>query len=750
MALPNATYFDNIRHTLYSTHKAPLIITDPIGYENSNEEFTRTIQNIGVIANFSSDLKFVNDGLDYIQDIVLNHGINETILIKKEARDNSTDEWIELYTGTLDLMTYDVEDGTLSMKINSGGIDKVFKSRESEKVEIESTTSLDEVAIEDLVPKAIFTNGRELFLKTVFDVQPSDNSAYMLSKTKDSNKRGTTVCVPLNVSSKSHDNAHNTSTDIQIEDNSDERNARGTSEMMFFANSDKKRSLQISITISFTPRIMNYHQITWSRYYLRLATYRDGASFNFKKAVNLWYADNKITSYDKKNQNVTYSGVLDLEVGESLSLQFSQLMQANGRAGYSYLEIISENISADVTISESGQLSPPTLSKMILMHDLGERLSLLITGKKNVFKSNILGRKELGYRSDGAWAYIATYCGHWLRGFDRFPLPKPASNGTPEVVNKYKAYSTSFKDFSETLRAVFNIHVGFQSINGNDLVVAENFNYFFNQSIGLVLPIPLSKPKRYVAEDFIFSSVEIGYEKGDQIEGVQGLDEPNGKANWVSNITALKNPYVAISKYIAGVYAEEKQRQYQKSAYPTLDREFDTDIFMKDCKLEYGNIKERTWSDDFSAPPTGIFSPDTTKNLRLSPANNLRRHGVLLSAPLKHYQDKYLSFGSSTSNSGMVTRPKMSENEIAENGSVLNSKLGNRIFEPFYIEGEHAVSTEIAKFLRGSTKLNGVDTPNFYFKIQFTLENDSMIRYGWIMSVKPDGAGKWKIIEAAN
>ncbi|TDE53755.1 hypothetical protein [Flavobacterium sp. GT3P67] len=749
MALPNGSYFDNIRHTLYSVHKPPLVITDPIGYENSNEEFTRTIKNIGVVANFSSDLKFVNDGLDYIEDIIFNYGVNETITIKKEGKDPNTDEWIELYFGTLDIMVYENEDGVLSIRINSGGIDKIFKSRESESIEIESIKTLDEIAIPELVTKKITNEGREIFLKTIYNVLKTDNNAYLYNQTN-GQTRGCTVNVPLNIFSKSHDNAQSPYPNTTIGDNSHDRSAQGTNELMFFANSNTQRNLEINLDISFKVNVINYDDVHWSKYWLRIAIYKDGASYNYSRPIDIWYTDN-IRSFNGNIITKQLNYVLDLKQGESASLQFCQLM--DGKNGHSaHLEVKFEDIVINepkMTISESSS-SPGTETKMLLMHELGERLSLLITGKSGIFKSNVLGRKELGYRKDGDWAYISTYCGHWLRGFDRHPLPQPATETTPEIVNKYKAYTTSFKDYSETLKAIFNIHIGFQTINGIEQVVAEKFSYFFNQNIVLVLPFPLTKAKRYTAEDFIYSSVEAGYEKGGTVEDIQGLDEPNGKSNWVSNITALKNPYTAISKYIAGVYAEEKQRQYQKKDYPTLDRDLDKDIFIKDCKLSLGSIKERTWKDDLAVPPTGIFSPNTAKNLRLSPANNLRRHGVMLSAPLKQYQNKYLAFGSSTSNSGMVTQPTDIASQVGENGSVLNSNLGNRIFEPFYIEGEHIINTEISRLLRGHSRFNGIDIPNFYCKVQFTMNDDPKIRYGWIMSVKPDGAGKWKIIEASN
>lgn len=193
----NGAYFDNIRHTLYCKHKEPLIITDPIGYETSDEEFTRTFKNVGIISNFSANLKFVNDGAEFIEDIIFNFGLNEVITLKREARHPQNDEWTELYTSTLDLSTYSVEKGQLSVKINAGGLDKIFKSRESEKLEIEDTITIDGDTIPYLQTKRLETGGRQIFLKTDYETNEIDNSAILSDGTRDRNVRGSTTTVPL-------------------------------------------------------------------------------------------------------------------------------------------------------------------------------------------------------------------------------------------------------------------------------------------------------------------------------------------------------------------------------------------------------------------------------------------------------------------------------------------------------------------------------------------------------------------------
>lgn len=726
-------YFDHIRHVLSCQFSAPLIITDPIGYEESEEEFTRTFDNVGIVANFSADLKFIGTGKDYIQNVVKNHGLNEIITIKRQEKHPHTDEWMDMYESTLDLSTYKIENGECAVKINSGGFDKLFKSRETEKLEVEKTTSIDGDELPDLVTKNLLIEGRRIFLKTQYDVLESENETTLFNESDVGNKRGSTKPVPINKFSSSHDDAHSPIPDTEIGDNSDDRSAAGTTGLMFFVNtSNQIKTLTITLSISYKFDVLQYDDIDWARFWVRMAKYGGGTDYNYLSAINIF--DGYVNEIPEGNKNHNWFGIIPLAPGQSLSLQFSQLME--GDDGHdNHLEIECSNIEASLVIEEDS-FFPPTNTKCLLLHDLGERLTQLITGKQNKFKSDVLGRTELGYSQNGAWAFIGTYCGHWLRGFN------PGDD-------LYKPYTTTFKDFVNTIKSVFNLHVGFQSVNNEEAVVVEPITYFFNPNIVLRLPNPLKNVKEYAAEELIFSGITLGYEKGAEVEGIMGLDEPNGQSNWISNMTVIKNGYEKIAKYIAGVYMEEKQRRYQKSDFPSEDKEQDKDIFLKDLKLAGSVLKERKWQDDFVSPPTGIFSPETAKNLRLSPAHNLRRHGNMVGVAFKQYLDKYLRFGSSTGNSSMTTF--LAGETISENQDVLNGSLNNRLFEPFFIEGEHQIDFEVLTTLKGISTFNGVNVPNFYCKVEFTLEDDPQtLRYGYIMSVKPNGPGSWKFIEASN
>ena len=730
-------YYDRIRHTLYSQHSSPLVIIDPIGYEESEQEFTRTLDNVGIIANFSADLKFVGDGLEFIKNIVKNHGLNELLTLKREEKHPQTDEWVLMYSGTLDLSTFKIENGECAVKINAGGFDKIFKSRETEKLEIETETSIDGDELPPLQLKNLTLEGRRIFLKTQFDVLETENEAEMYRESNAENvERGGMVTVPINKFSSSHDEAHSQNPNTFLENNNIGQSGEsdGTAGMMFFTSLTQQRTLKIQLVISYKMHVV-YDDLDWANFWLRIAKYENGTDFNFKEAENIHFSTNPLQYH---NQTITsvHNTTITVEAGESLSLQFGMLMRTNGNAFRDHaLTINCSDIIAGLTIEEDSTFEP-TNTKTILLHDLGERLSQIITGEQGRFRSNVLGRTDLGYSQNGKWGYVGTYCGHWLRNFNLGD-------------DLYKKYTTTFKDYVNTLKSMFNLHVGFMVENGVEKVVIEPMTYFFNPNIVLRLPNPLKNVKEYVAEDLIFSGITMGYEKGAEVEGIIGLDEPNGQSNWATNMTVIKNSHEKTAKYIAGVYMEEKQRRFQKSLAPTEDKENDKDIFIKDLKLVSGQLRERKWQDDFISAPTGIFSPETAKNLRFSPAHNLRRHGNFISTAFKQYLDKYLKFGSSSGNSTMTTFSV--EESFSENQDVLNGDLANRLFEPFYIEGEHIVDFDVLTTLQGNSIFDGVQTPNFYCKVEFRLEDEpDQLRYGYIMSMKPNGAGSWKFIEASN
>ena len=232
MGLINPTYDDRVKYTLQHKEYGSKIITEPIGWRSDEKEYARHKKYHGIFAKFSNSLKFIDDGADFIKLIYDLDGINAELRLTRDEQHPHTDEWIRSYDGFLDLSTYSIQDKQVSVKFNSSGLEQLLKARESEKVEIERLNTIDGKVLSALQTKMVLLEGRRIFLESTYDIEDSNDSAY-LSNSTNGQTRGSTVCVPLHLVNKSHENAHSAIPNTAIGDSSHARDASGTTGLMF-------------------------------------------------------------------------------------------------------------------------------------------------------------------------------------------------------------------------------------------------------------------------------------------------------------------------------------------------------------------------------------------------------------------------------------------------------------------------------------------------------------------------------------
>ena len=171
--------------------------------------------------------------------------------------------------------------------------------------------------------------------------------------------------------------------------------------------------------------------------------------------------------------------------------------------------------------------------------------------------------------------------------------------------------------------------------------------------------------ERKVSEDYYFSSITIGSDKGGNYEEVMGLQETNTQANFTTIIEGVTNEYKKTAKYRWDPYGEEIIRRRNKITAPTTDQSGDLDIWAHDVKPSAtGVFQLKTWQDVLDAEPIGMFHPDSSYNFLWSPVQLLLKHGYKINAGLtKNPLDKII-FGSSTGKS-QVTIQSMGNNPHA-------------------------------------------------------------------------------------
>jgi len=755
----NPAYNDRVKYTLEYRPYGSEVIQDPENWDNDDKEIARNKEYHGIFTNFSNALNFVGNGADFILMVDKLYGVNAAIRLTKDTKNPQTDLWERAYEGYLDLSTLDKENGKVKCKFNAGGLEQLLKSRESEAVEIERLTTMDGSPMEPLRIDTVHLAGRQILLNSMFDVQETDNTANVYLSAGD-NSGGTdkaqSVGVPLNLYSKSHEEAQS------ILPQTTGGESQGTTGIMFFAVSAVPRTLHIKLNVSFTSNIYEKDDINHAFWGLFIGKYGGGTSYGLISRQTLFHSDNiggwgqlggqaYANPFTGANSNpprdwaVEWEGDIFINAGESLSLEFYGKANLGSTFHDGHFAVQALNIDASLKITENS-FYEASQSKFILAYELGNRLIEIMTGNKAALRSAFLGRRDLGYPQDGKGALNGFTHGFWVRGFDRLPA------STEEEINSFKQLTTSWKDFITSMQAVWNVGLGIERLGYLEKIVIEDMSYFYSPQVTIRLPNQVSKVKETVATEYYYSGLEFGYVKGGEYSEAMGLDEYNGKSTFTTIINRLKNTYSRLSVYRADSYGKEFARRKQKTNYPTEDTSYDNDIFIMDLKRNTGDpatpgaqfiFEERKWQDDFAQAPTGTYSPETATNLRLSPFNNLLRHGWVVAAGLTKYLSDFIRYGSSTANSALKTK-LIGGNEYAENGNIVNSELAPARYIPVYKEFTHQVDTELMQQIEGSTMVNGRKIPNTNGLIEFINEDNETER-GYLINLKPN-EGKFKLL----
>jgi hypothetical protein len=754
MSTINQGYNDIVRYILQNQHIGSVVVTEPVGWDSDDKEYSRDDKYHGVFVKMSNNLKFIENGYETLKFIYEIGGINEDIRLVKEEKHPKTDIWTRVYDGYLDMSTYVDENKTISIKFNSGGIEKLLKSRESEKVEIDRETTIDGKQIPPLDTKIIELEPRRIFLKSKLKADNTRNYTGHFSRAGDTGSYSSGI--PFDIVNKSHEELQDILYDSAIGSGDSGGPHNGMTGMMFFALSDKERVLKVKLDISFK-FALNILNESWGNYQINLTRYANGASYTAAERINIFHLPN---IHEMENANGrTFFKTIEIEItvgkNESLALESRlrfDLRNVNASQNTARIECMLTDVNGSLTVDEDSFFEKTT-TKIVLAHELADRLVAIATNRTDAFYSDFLGRTDIGYPIDGKASLTGAAHGFWVRGFDKLPIPRPAASGIPETVNLFKPFTTSFKDYIASMTAVWNVGVGIEKIGFRERVRVEDLSYFYNRNTTIRLTNQVQKVKRSVSVSKYYSSLEFGSIEGGNYEEAVGLDEYNGQSNFTTIINRLNNVYSQISTYRKDSYGLEFARRKPVSLNDTEDTAYDSSIWLLDLfRNPYGIFEQRLWfnkydrsKDDFEQSPTGVFSPETATNLRFSPFNCLLRHSLWFSGGLTKNVTDYVRYASSSANSQLKTK-LAGGNEYAENGNIINSELPRARYVPEIIEFEHEVSFEISQKLQGKTIVLGKEIQNVYGCVQFINENNE-IEKGFLMNLKPNGNGKWKLLK---
>ena len=360
--------------------------------------------------------------------------------------------------------------------------------------------------------------------------------------------------MPFQLVNQSHENAHS----VSIQSNGNEDN--GSTGMMFYAVSDRRRTLNISITMTFKLWV-HQEDIDWVWFYINLTKYGDGVNYRPISRTTFFGLSNKWEIFAANGSTFTagWNGQVTVDIGESLAIEAIEKSDLGG-PGHAELRIRMTDMVGELKVDENS-FHEKTETKAILAYELVDRLVTIATGKERVFYSDFLGRTDLGYPVDGKGSLTGCTHGFWVRNFDKFPIP---TEGPPKIENLFKPLTTSFKDCVSSLDAVWCAGIGIENVNNKEIVRLEELSYFYNKNVTIKLPNQVKNVKRSIAVDKYYSSIEVGYELGGTYEEACGLDEYNTKTTYTTVINRLNNVFQKLSKYRADSYGLEFARRKQK------------------------------------------------------------------------------------------------------------------------------------------------------------------------------------------
>lgn len=730
-------YSDRVRYFLSSRTFGTIQIQDPIGWDEDEKEFTRNKDEHGVFTTLSNSLRFTKKAKEFIELVYATEGINADLLLIKESKDSVTDYWEKVYEGYLDLSTREIDNNQLAVKFNTGGLQSILKNREGEEVEIDRSNTLSGSFISKLQIVDLHLKGRRIFLESTWRAAPMNYYKRLYIESKDGNTRNVTNTLPFDIFKKSQEQANSTYDGLDGNENA------GEVTMMLLFNVDRKRTFTVdTINISFNCYGLHNSSVDWGHVNLHLVKYKNGSNLQRDPSVYpLWkFEFNGKAELPNGHINVPNSNyTITLDQGESLGIEM--LLKADfdwsvGSLGATYRRDFFYKLNTgNIIITEDSEFQP-TICKAVKPFDLATRIVHILTGRKDAVKSDIL--------KSGKWKNLLVTHGFWIRGFSR-----ELDLSLPEDSRKFKPLTTSFKDFITSLAAVCNIGVGIEKIGAREYVVIEDLKYFYNRNTTIKLPFQVKNVKRSTDASLFYKSIELGYEKGGEYEEAMGLDEYNVRNSYTTCIHRVDNKYTKLSKYRADTYGIEFARRKPFAEYSTEDTNYDQDIFFIDCKDEpvktlvdgvmVDLYQTRLYNDDFNALPKGVFSPETAFNLRLSPVNTLLRHGWYISNGLIKYPVEKIRYISSKGNSNLITT-------YPETAEIENSKLDRPRFEPEIVEFNHICTVDILRVIEAQSNILGQKIRNPYGLVEFTNEEGSLEK-GFLLSLKPNGSGVWKILK---
>tara|TARA_R110000772_G_scaffold268362_2_gene395115 strand:- start:2556 stop:4628 length:2073 start_codon:yes stop_codon:yes gene_type:complete len=669
------------------------LATDPDGWKDDERQIVRDSKYYGLIYEFAGELSFSQDGYEIITQELSTYGHNANILLRRD-RLNYNDEWELDYIGALDVTTKKESDTTISFKLSDAGLTKTIKAQFNEKFELDRLDSVNGTTIPALSYDTITLTGRNLLI----DSKLQDDELKTITAVGDGINGFENYYIPALTKTFSGDRNINSVFPFPlkpIDTGSDFRPSLNSSHFILLQN-DIEKTIEVKTTLDLDI------ECNFSGYdaFIYLAVYDfDGTNYNFKSSINL-VAENEVPTTVLNINQVDLNNI-NIDVDDSLALiVYVKDIQQTGGSTFQY-SVTQRNVLVETSEDSNYE---QTICEGLSVYNAINRLTEIITDNP---LANSLGLTD-------EWKNLYITNGFKIRGFN-------------------ETITISLKEVMESIKSVLGYHYGIES----NLFRVDSFSTFFN--LDPLMTLQISDIEETYNDSLIFNSIQAGYKEGGDYEERQGLDEYNVRTVYNHGFQSTDKKLDLISDIRADSYAMEFARRQQFEDFPTEDTPYDKDNFFIDCKVD-GFLQPRLWQDDYSVLPTGVFSPETAQNLRLSPSSNLYRLSNTF-AQIADYRSGVTKFASTEGNSELATT-LIGGFDIKENEDIQNNTLEYPIIQPIEVSGVVKLTEAQFDFLKGTTngQMNAYRSIRYFYKGQEQL--------GFLQSYNNEGEGSIKLIKA--
>jgi hypothetical protein len=742
--MENIERINSVQYELYSQKFGTEVIQEPRGWNNDTESFTRDKDSRGITSKIDVDLEFFGNASTYITNVYNTLGLQEKVILTKyeKSKTSLSEDWTIKYIQELDLGNYKVisRTGNVTVSSREGGLFSDINNRKNDKYNLLNNLSADGVDLGGLETERFQPLGKKLFVESKMEGGYTGfringfvhQSIYSIA---DQTSRPVPLEISYNSSTKDLQNPFNSNISSNLTTphtlSYEVGEEMKIGDLFFFRAEQDGISLSLKLDLLYKITQIQIKNSSLQEFSVNLVkTEKVGEKDLIKNVTALMTFTDFTLNVDKVYNNPFYA---DLLKDESLALVFTFKSSYGGNLskGYVnfYLNVLKSVLFIQDTTTYEEVITESRCIKSLLFFD---RLVGKITGKTGLVKSSI-------FEEGGEYENIVLDNGLWARGF---PDSYTDSSDEEQKIQLISSFKEAFESFNYLEPLCWYTEI----VGSTEYIRIEKATYTQQNFIGIQLGSVDNIEYESSAVDY-FSKVEIGQKNSLEYEGLNGLDETNGKSEFSTFITNNEQSiYTANSDFRTDATGYELTRRVPFLLYPKEDTKRDDHIFMHDAKvLESGVITHKVWQDRFDTKPIGIYDADSSWNLWLSPINRLYYgHSYSVQRGLYHYPNKKISFNSSNANQNLVTQTNGIV--LAESGSLKISSLPTARVEATKIKFTFKMTQTIDNMFKGQTDVNGKDVLNYFGLIEYI--EGGIKKYGRMVQLESSEEANITLIKA--